>query len=123
MTEYTAFDVAHIGNIVGFLPSLLIFLILGPRSARVREESKEALHFVITAAIAWIALYIVGIVLGVLIRATPSGIDLVFGLLGFLVGVAYFAVWVVLVVFSIIAATRVNAGGSYRYPFSLRLIK
>lgn len=114
---------AHVGNILGFLPSLLILLILGPRSARVREESKEALNFVITAIIALVALWIIGGVFNVLYSMTPNGLDLVFLLLGFIVGLAQFAVWVLLIVFSIVAAVRVNAGGSFRYPISLRLIK
>jgi hypothetical protein len=114
---------AHVGNVIGFLPSLLIFLILGPRSARVRQESREALNFVITAAIAYIALAILGVILGVLRANSPGGIDLIFGLLGLLDGFAEFAVWILLVVFSIVAAVRVNNGGSFRYPLSLRLIK
>ena len=114
---------AHIGNILGFLPSLLIFLILGPRSARVRDESREALNFVITAIIALVALWIVGGVINALYSVTPNGLDIVFLLLGFVIGLAQFAVWVALIVFSIVAAVRVNAGGSFRYPISLRLIK
>lgn len=114
---------AHVGNVVGFLPSLLIHLILGPRSARVREESREALNFVLTALIAWVALWVVGIVIGTIGGALPRVVGLPFVLLGLLVGLAEFAVWVLLVVFSIVAAVRVNSGGTYRYPFSLRLIK
>jgi uncharacterized Tic20 family protein len=114
---------AHIGNIIGFLPSLLIFLILGPRSARVREESKEALNFVITAIIAYVVLVILGVIIGTIGGNAPIGISLIFGLLGLIIGLAEFAVWILLIVFSIVAAVRVNSGGTYRYPFALRLIK
>jgi uncharacterized Tic20 family protein len=114
---------AHIGNVIGFLPSLLILLILGPRSGRVRQESREALNFVITALIAEVALWIVGFVVNGIANALPSPIGLVLVLLSLLIGLAEFAVWVLLVVFSIVAAVRVNSGASYRYPFSLRLIK
>lgn len=114
---------AHIGNVVGFLPSLLILLILGPRSPRVRQESREALNLVITAIIAWVALWILGAVVTGIAHALPSGIGLLFGLLGLLIGLAAFAVWVLVVVLSIVAAVRVNSGASYRYPFALRLIK
>ena len=114
---------AHVGNIIGFLPSLLIFLILGNRGAHVRQESKEALNFVITATIAYVVLLVLSGILGIVGANAPSGISLIFGLLGLLVGLAEFAVWILLVVFSIVAAVRVNNGGSYRYPFSLRLIK
>ena len=53
----------------------------------------------------------------------PSGIDVLFGLLGLLLTLVEFAIYILLVVFSIVAAVRVNNGGSYRYPFALRLIK
>jgi uncharacterized Tic20 family protein len=114
---------AHVGNVLGFLPSLLIFLILGPRSARVKQESREALNFVITAIIAFVALAIVSAILSGIASASPSGIAVLFGLLILLVGLVQFAVYVLVIVFSIVAAVRVNNGGSYRYPFSLRLIK
>lgn len=117
-------SLAHFGNILGFLPSLLIFLILGPRSAVVKSEAKEALNFVITAAIAFVALAIVSGILNAIYLSTPtSGLDVVLGLLLALVGFLQFAVWVVVVIFSIIAGLRVNRGGTYRYPFALRLIK
>jgi uncharacterized Tic20 family protein len=114
---------AHIGNVVTPVPPLLIFLILGPRSARVRQESREALNFGITAFLGLIALWILGGVVNAIYSALPSGIDIFFGLLGLLITLAEFAIWVVVVVFAILAAVRVNAGGSYRYPFALRLIK
>lgn len=114
---------AHVGNILGFLPSLLIFLILGPRSATVKQESREALNFVITATIAVIGLTIVSAIVGGIASAAPSGIGLLFGLLALLIGLVQFAVYVLVIVFSIVAAVRVNSGGSYRYPISLRLVK
>ena len=33
------------------------------------------------------------------------------------------AAWVVSIIFSILGFMKVNAGGSYRYPFAIRLIK
>ena len=114
---------AHVGNVLGFLPSLLILLILGPRSTRVRQESREALNFVLTATIALVALWVLGAVVDTLYAGLPRGIDLIFGLLGLLVRLAQFAVWVVVVVFSILAAVRVNSGGTYRYPVALRLVR
>lgn len=114
---------AHVGNVLGFLPSLLIFLILGPRGATVKQESREALNFVITATIAVIALTIVSAIVTGIASAAPSGIGLLFGLIALLIGLVQFAVYVLVIVFSIVAAVRVNNGGSYRYPISLRLIK
>ena len=116
-------SLAHFGNILGLLPSLLIFLILKDRSVRVRQESKEALNWIITVAIAIVALVIVGIIFGIFVALLPSGIDVIFILLNALVGFLYFAIYVVNIVFSIIGGVRVNGGGSYRYPFNLRLIK
>jgi uncharacterized Tic20 family protein len=114
---------AHVGNVVGFLPSLLILLILGPRSARVREESREALNFVITAIIAEVVLVVVSVVLGAIVSNAPPAIVLLFALIALLIGLVEFAVYVALIAFSIVAAVRVNNGGSFRYPFSLRLVK
>ena len=122
--ENTWSTVAHIGNIVGFLPSLLIFLILGPRSARVKTEAREALNFVITATAAWIALAIVGAVFfGVYLTSSSDALDVILSLVRGLISLLQFAIWVLVIVFSIVAAVRVNKGGSYRYPLSLRLIK
>jgi uncharacterized Tic20 family protein len=114
---------AHVGNVIGFLPSLLILLILGPRSPKVKQESQEALNFVITAIIALVALAIVSAIVGTIAAAAPDGIGLLFGLLTLLIGLVQFAVYVLVIALSIVAAVRVNNGGSYRYPFSLRLIK
>jgi hypothetical protein len=114
---------AHVGNVLGFLPSLLILLILGPRSARVKEESREALNFVITAILALVALSIINAIISGIAYAAPSGVALLFGLLALLIGLVQFAIYVLVIVFSIVAAVRVNNGGSYRYPVSLRLIK
>jgi uncharacterized Tic20 family protein len=109
--------------VLGFLPSLLILLILGPRSARVKRESTEALNFVLTALIALIALWVLGAVVGVFAGALPSGAAVLFVLLSLLIGLVQFSIWVVVIVFSIVAAVRVNGGESFRYPFALRLVK
>ena len=116
-------SLAHFGNILGFLPSLLIFLILGPRSTLVKEQSREALNFVITAAIAFAVVYVVGLVVGGIAGAAPNAVAVLFALISLLIGLVGFAVWVTYVVFSIIAGVRVNGGGVFRYPFSLRLVR
>lgn len=116
-------SLAHFGNILGLLPSLLIFLILGPRSSHVKTEAREALNFVITAIIAFVALLVVGAIVTALYLWTPSGVDVIFGLIGTLINIAEFALWALVIVFSIVGGVRVNQGGSYRYPFALRLVK
>ena len=109
------------GNILGLLPALLIFLILKDRSQLVREQSKEALNWIITVAIGFVALAVLGGILGALANLDYVGV--VFGLLSVLVGIAYFVLYVVNIVFSIIGGIKVTQGGTYRYPFALRLIK
>ncbi|MFT4285505.1 MAG: DUF4870 domain-containing protein [Protaetiibacter sp.] len=94
---------AHLGGIIGFLPSLIIWLIFKDRGPKTNVEAKEALNFQITITIA----YVVGIILSII-------------LIGAFISLA---AWIVSIIFSIIAFTKVNAGESYRYPFAIRLIK
>lgn len=102
--EKTMSMIAHAGGIFfGFLPALIIYLTKGNESAFVKEESREALNFQITLAIA----YVISTVLVVIL----------IGLLMML------AVWVTSLVFMIMAAIAVNKGESYRYPINMRLVK
>jgi uncharacterized Tic20 family protein len=94
---------AHLGGILGFLPALIIWLVFKDRGPKTNVEAKEALNFQITLIIG----YIIGAIL-------------TFVIIG---GLISLAVWVVGIIFSILGFTKVNAGGSYRYPFALRLIK
>jgi len=105
---------SHLGGIIlGFLAPLLIWIILKDRGARTAVESKEALNFQITVVIGQIALFI----LNAILTAVTLGL---WTLIGWIFPVA---LWVVALIFSIIGFQKVNAGGSYRYPFALRLIK
>jgi uncharacterized Tic20 family protein len=102
--EKTMSMLAHAGGIFfGFLPALVIYLTKGKESAYVGEESKEALNFQITLAIAYVVSTVLIIVL--------------IGLLMLL------AVWVGSVILMIMAAISVNNGKPYRYPLNIRLIK
>ncbi|MCM3659000.1 DUF4870 domain-containing protein [Agromyces mediolanus] len=94
---------AHLGGILGFLPSLIIWLVFKDRGQFTNVEAKEALNFQITMLIG----YVIGAVLSII-------------LIG---GLISLAVWVISIVFSIIAFLRVKDGQHYRYPFALRLIK
>ncbi|MFT4306620.1 MAG: DUF4870 domain-containing protein [Microbacterium sp.] len=105
---------AHIGGIVGFLPSLIIWLVGKDRGPRTNVEAKEALNWQITWEIVYIGGYIV---LGIL--ALIPYIGILFSILL----VLWWFLWVLNVVFSIIGGVRVNAGGSYRYPVNFRFIK
>ncbi len=103
---------AHLGGILGFLPSLIIWLVFKDRGRFTAVEAKEALNFQITIAIAWIAVWIIGTFLAIV----TFGIGFVFTFLGFLV-------WVAAIIFSILGFVKAKDGQSYRYPFALRLIK
>ena len=114
-------SLAHLGGIIGPLPSLLIFLILKDRGAKVRVEAKEALNWQITFFATYIVLAIINGIVGVAAALSYS-----FGpadAIGLLLGFLIFAVWAVNIVFSIIGFVKVNGGGSYRYPVAVRLIK
>ncbi|GAB3805212.1 hypothetical protein GCM10028798_26660 [Humibacter antri] len=108
---------SHIGGIVGFLPSLIIWLVLKDRGPRTNVEAKEALNWQITFTILYVALWIVvGILNGIFFAA---GLWFLPGILSLLPWV----LWILNVVFSIMGGVRVNAGGSYRYPWNFRFIK
>jgi len=119
-------SLAHLGGILYILPSLIIYLVLKDRGPKVRTEAKEALNWQITFLGAWIVIWIVvGILSAVITVATASSYSSAIagaGIIGIL-GLLPAALWVVNVIFSIIGFVRVNGGGSYRYPFALRLIK
>ena len=89
-----------IGNIV--VP-LLIWHSWRERSAFVGEQALESLNFNISVSI------------GVLVCGVLTMV-----LIGFLLGIALFVAWLAL---TLIAAIKASEGVSYRYPFSLRLVK
>ena len=94
---------AHLGGIIGFLPSLIIWLVFKDRGSFTDAEAKEALNFQITVTI----IYVVGsiltvIVIGPLISLAAAIVSIIFSIMGFL---------------------KAKDGIAYRYPFALRLIK
>lgn len=102
--ERTMGLIAHAGGIFfGFLPALVVYLTKGKESSYVKEQSREALNFQITLAIAYVISTVLIIVL--------------IGLLMML------AVWVGSVILMIMAAIATNKGESYRYPLNIRLLK
>jgi uncharacterized Tic20 family protein len=104
---------AHLGGILGPLPSLIIWLVFKDRGAFTNSEAKEALNFQITAVIAWIALSVLNAVLGVV----------TLGLFWGLSPLLYMALWAAVIVFSILGFVKAKDGLPYRYPVTLRLIK
>ena len=92
------------GNIIfPLIAPLIVWLIFRERSAFVDAEGKKALNFGILAVI----VYIVGAVLALII-------------IGVFISLAMF---VVAVIFGIQAAIKNNKGESYKYPFTLNLVK
>ncbi len=88
---------------LGFLGPLLVLLVQGPKSARVRANAVESLNFEITFIIAMVVsvlaiLLLVGIVTTILLPLA----------------------WLIL---RILAAVRTSAGEDYRYPVNIRLVK
>lgn len=117
---------AHFGGILGFLPSLIIFLVFKDRGALTRQESKEALNWQITWIGASIILNIVlSIISGVIIAATltsVSGVSSALALSGLFQFIGFLP-YLINVIFSIIGGVKVNGGGAYRYPVAVRFIK
>jgi len=103
---------AHFGGVLGFIPPLIIWLVFKDRGRRTDVEGKEALNFQITVLLTWVAYSIVSTILAFI------------PILGFLMATLLFlAILAAQIVFPILGGVRVNSGGSYRYPFALRLIK
>lgn len=95
--------VTHLGGtIFSFIPGLLVWALKKDESAYIADQAKEALNFQITMLIAQ---FIAGILVWILI--------------GFIL---IPLVWLLNIVFCIIAAISSSKGETYRYPFCLRLI-
>jgi len=104
---------AHLGGILGLLPSLIIYLVFKDRGPFTRTEAKEALNFQITVAIVLVALTIVSTILTAV----------TFGLFAALAPLLYLAVAVVAIIFSIQGFLKAKDGTTYRYPVAVRLVK
>lgn len=98
---------AHFGGILGFIPSLLIYLIFKDRGPFTAQESKEALNFTLPPTLVAVVANILSLIPWI------GGIFAVIAAL----------IWIALTVFSVIAGIHVNRGQPYRYKYNLRLIK
>jgi hypothetical protein len=95
---------AHLGGILGVLPSLIIWLVFRERSGFVDQEAKKALNFQITVLIGYLAASILGMFIP-------------------FVSILSFAIWVTSLVFSVQGYQAVQRGQAFKYPFTLDLIK
>lgn len=101
---------AHLSALLGFvfpfgslIGPLVIWLIKKDTMPFVDDQAKEALNFQITVALAIIVCFVLMLVL-----------------------IGFFLLWAVVagaLVFVIVAAVKANDGETYRYPFTLRLVK
>ena len=105
-------SLAHLGGILGLLPSLIIWLVFKERGRFTNTEAKEALNFQITLLIAYVAVIVVSSFLALV----------TFGIGGILAGLGWL-VWLAGVIFSILGFMQAKDGRNYRYPWSIRLIK
>lgn len=104
---------AHLGGIIGPLPSLIIWLVFKDRGAFTNQEGKEALNFQITAVIAHVVIAIINSILSFVTLGIWALIGWIFPL----------AIWAAMIIFSIIGFTKAKDGIAYRYPFAIRFIK
>lgn len=95
--------ITHLGGTVfSFIPGLLVWALKKDDSAFIADQAKEALNFQITVLIAQ---FIAGVLALILIGFVFMGI-----------------IWLLNIVFCIVAAISSSKGETYRYPFCLRLI-
>ncbi|HHW50620.1 MAG TPA: DUF4870 domain-containing protein [Pseudoclavibacter sp.] len=104
---------AHLGGVLGFLPSLLIVLLLADRGPRTHREASEALSFQWTICVPVIVLY--------LIAGLTTGIPVAGWGISVAVWILAGAVLLFGAVSSCIAAWHTARTGTYRYRFAVRL--
>lgn len=101
-------NLAMLTHLSGFLFSiivpLIVWLINKDRADKTYlvTESKEALNFQLTVLLGYVICWILTIIL--------------------IGAFLHVVLWILNIVFCILAAVRVSQTGSYRYPFALRLI-
>jgi uncharacterized protein len=95
--------VTHLGGTVfSFIPGLIVWILKKDDSAYVADQAKEALNFQITVLIAsFVASILIWLLIGFILLPI---------------------IWLVNIIFCIIAAIASSKGGTYRYPLCLRLI-
>lgn len=97
---------AHFGGILGFIPSLIIYLVFRDRGPFTAQESREALNFTLPPTLIALAANLLSLLPGI----------------GGLFAVIAALIWVAVTVLSVAAGIDVNRGRPHRYPFNLRLI-
>lgn len=86
----------------GWIGPLVMYLIAKPGDTYARHHAAESLNFQLTMTIAYVVSFV-----------------LMFVLIGFLTGLV---VWILSLVFPIIAAVAASRGEWYRYPLTIRMV-
>lgn len=94
-----------LGIFFGWISALIIFLVFKDRGPFIKQHSTAELNFQITVVLAYVAATILAVV--------------TFGILSIL----FFPIWVVQIVFGILAAVKSNQGQPYEYPLAIKFIK
>lgn len=98
---------AHASVFAGFLLPLIFWLVGKDQSSFADAEGKKALNFGILVTLGYVAASVLG--------SIPF--------IGWLSGLVSAAVFIIAVIFGIQGAATVSRGASYRYPFTIDLIK
>lgn len=99
----------HLGllsNVVmglAFLGPLVLWLVGREKGSFVDDQGKEALNFGITITIGNVIAFVTSFII-----------------IGIVIGLAVFAVWLIFMILAIVAS---NKGEAYRYPISIRFVK
>jgi uncharacterized protein len=104
------------GGVLSFVAPLIALLSRGNQSPIVRAHAKAALNFFIPVAGA-------ALVLIVLRVCGAFNFGLLGDLVGGLLGLVELALWIVGLIFGVIAGIRANDGQLYKYPLNLSIIK
>jgi len=107
--------IALSGYITGlgfFLGPLIVWWVMKDKHPSVEQHGKESLNFQLTVFLASVGVGVGSVILGI----ATCGIGIYLGVAAMaILGVAH-------LVLVIIASMQAWSGGSYRYPFTLRLI-
>ncbi len=99
--------IAHFGAFLGFVPSLVVFIVFRSRGPFSEQEAKEALNFTLPLTVVGLAMNILAFL----------------PIMGAIFGVIAVLLWAFMTISGVIAGIEVNKGRPYRYPFNLRIIR
>lgn len=97
------------GIILGFIVPLIVWLISKDDAAKayLSAQAKEALNFQLTLLVGYVIAWILTMTLILAIIGAPLAL----------------IIWIVNIVFCVLAAIGVSNTGNYHYPFAFRLVK